>query len=246
MNKIDIVMTTWKREKITKLSIQAFKQNTTYPHRLIIIDGGSSKEAQSYYAQVADIYIKLDKNRGLEYAKWLGMKFVESPLFISTDNDILPHKFPDDEPDWLSRLVDIMNRRPEYGAIALRPQVLIGTGNIFDGKTDEVIDFGHVPGYARIMRTKAVEESGAWNEWRELRGHEEYWIGEKFKAMGLKMGFANHIKCWHMFGDDTTDKWGYDKEGKPEDHGHNEVAGIPGNDRETILKEVGIDIWETA
>lgn len=237
--KIDIVMTTWRREKITETSLAAFKKNTRYPHRLIIVDNGSSYGNSNLYNREADIYLRLDSNKGLEYAKWAGMQFVESPLFVSTDNDILPYSY---DPDWLSQMVDLMNRHPEYGGIALRPQVLIGTGNIFDGKTSEIVDFGHVPGYGRIMKTEATKKSGAWCDWRELRGHEEYWIGEKFAQMGLKMGFANNVKCWHMFGNEGTDKWGYDKDWTPQMHGHNEVAGIPGNDKETILKEVGIDI----
>jgi len=236
---IDIVMTTWQRENIAKLSLCAFKKNTKYPHRLIIIDNGSTYEAQSLYNSMADIYIRLDTNKGLEYAKWLGMTFVESDLFVSTDNDIMPYKYT---PDWLSLLVNLMEKNPIYGAIALRPQVLVGTGNIFDGKTEEIVEFGHVPGYARIMRTNAVNKVGAWNEWRELRGHEEYWISERLHNMGLKTGFALNYKCWHLFGDDTTDKWGYNKDMKPEEHGHNEVAGIPGNDKQLILEGVGIVI----
>ncbi|MCK9370341.1 glycosyltransferase [Candidatus Dojkabacteria bacterium] len=246
---IDIVMTTWGREKMTSLSLDAFKRNTKYPYRLILIDNGSAYTDAEYFRDSVDIYVKLDRNRGLEYAKWIGMRFVESELFVSTDNDILPYLY---DPDWLSQLVGLMNNNSDYGAIALRPQVLIGTGNIFDGRTEDIVEFGHVPGYARIMRTDLVNECGAWQDKRELRGHEEYWIGEKMRERGFKMGFANNLKCWHLFGDDSTDKWGYYKDMKPEEHGHNEVAGIPGNDRQSILDGVGMDIdnwgtknWET-
>lgn len=239
-NKIDIVFTTWKREKISDLALTALKRNTRTPYRLIIIDNGSNDINRSLYNQQADIYVRLDRNMGLEYAKWLGMTFVESPYFVSMDNDILVYDYK--EQDWLSQLRDLMNKNPDYGAISLRPQVLVGTGNIFHERTEEIIPFSHAPGYGRIMRTHMVKEVGGWSDKRPLRGHEEYWIGEKFAEKGYKMGFANYIKCWHMFGDNTTDKWGYNKDMKPEDHGHNEVAGIPGNDRQAILEGVGIEI----
>jgi GT2 family glycosyltransferase len=238
--QIDIVLTVWKREWATDACIRAIKKNTVTPFRLIIIDSGSTHDAQISYMDNADIYIKLDQNRGLEYAKWIGMQFVESPMFISTDNDILPYYY--ESPDWVKRLIDLMNAYPEYGAIALRPQVLIGTGNIFDKVVSDITPFGHVPGYCRIMRTQLTKDCGAWNDKRPLRGHEEYWISEKMAEKGFKMAFATNVKCWHLFGNEGTDQWGYNKNMTPQDHGHNEVAGIPGNDKEIIRKEVGIEI----
>jgi len=235
---IDIVITTWKREWMTKLCLKALRNNTQTPHRIILIDNGSDKEFQKEYLDV-DIYVKLDKNYGLEYAKNLGMKFVESELFISTDNDILVYKY---EPDWLSRLIDLMNRHQDYGAIALRPQILVGTGNIFENAAEEIVEFSHVPGYARIMRTNVVNETGAWNDKRPLRGHEEMWISERLRERGWKVGWARDIKCWHLFGQEDTDEWGYPKGMKPEEHGHNPVYPMPKNDIETIRREVGI--WD--
>lgn len=237
---IDIVITTWGREWMTENCLMALRNNTTTSYRLIIIDNGSFPNIQTAYLHQSDIYVKLDKNYGLEYAKNLGMKFVESELFISTDNDILVYRY--ENPDWLARLVELMNKYPEYGAIGLRPQILVGTGNIFNGRDEDVIPFGHVPGYGRIMRTAWVKEVGAWNEKRPLRGHEELWIGQKFAEKGYRMGFANNVKCWHLFGKEDTDGWGYLKGMTPEEHGHNPVWPLPTNDKETIRREVGIEI----
>jgi len=238
--QIDIVLTTFGREWQTELCLRALRRNTITPFRLIIIDNGSVNQSQKQYLDNADIYVKLDSNHGLEYAKNLGMQFVESPMFISTDNDILPYYY--ENPDWIKRLIDLMNMYPDYGAIALRPQVLVGTGNIFDKVVSDITPFGHVPGYCRIMRTDLTKECGAWNDKRPLRGHEEYWISEKMAEKGYKTAFATNLRCWHLFGNENTDKWGYTKSATPESHGHNEVAGIPGNDKEEIKKGVGIDI----
>jgi len=238
---IDVVMTCWKRERMTSSSIYALKLNTQTPIRLILIDNGSNPVYTQQFARQADIYVKLDKNYGLEYTKNLGMQFVTSKLFVSTDNDILIYKY--ENPDWLQRIINLLDTHAEYGAIAPRPQVLIGTGNIFAGKEDqELIEFGHVPGYMRVMRTEWVKSLGAWNEKRALRGHEELWIGEKFSDHHYKMGWATNVKCWHLFGEDDTDAWGYPKNMTPQDHGHNPVAGIPKNDVDEIRDKVGITI----
>lgn len=238
-SKIDIILTCWNRPEFTHKTIDAIRLNTKYPYRLIVIDNGSEPKlqyelAQRKHAGEIDTLVLLDKNYGLEHAKHLGMNFVESSYFISTDNDILAYKY--DDWCWLSRLIDLMNKNPEYAAIALRPQILVGTGNIFDGKDDEIIEFSHVPGYLRIMRTDLVNQIGAWKDKRPLRGHEEIWSSERLRALGYKVGWANHIQCWHLFGDGN---WGYDKL-KPEAHGHNEVSGLPKDDLVIIKNKVGI------
>ena len=237
MRPIDIVMVTWKRENITYKMLEALKRNTQTPYRLIMIDNGSLPWEAAEYMKEADIYVKLDKNVGLEHAKWIGMSFVESEYFISTDNDILPYAYS--PIDWLGGLKLLMDNNPEYGAIALRPQVLVGTGNIFQGhEEDDILEFSHVPGYLRIMRTDLTLKAGAWNDKRPLRGHEEYWISEKFKEMGYKVGWSPKIRCWHLFGEKD---WGYYGM-KVEEHGHTPVSGLPHDDKEEILKQVGVQI----
>lgn len=241
MKPIDIVLTTWGREWMTDICLFVLRQNTKTPHRLIVIDNGSLKPMQISYLSQSDVYVKLDYNHGLEWVKHLGMQFVESELFVSMDNDILPYQT---DPDWLSKLVDLMAKYPQYGAIALRPQTLVGTNPAFLDAPTELVDFPHVPGYARIMRTAWVNEVGAWRDARPLRGHEEMWIGEKFREKGYKMAWARDVRCWHIFGKEDTDEWGYLKGMKPEEHGHNPVWPMPKNDAETIRKEVGIE-WAT-
>ena len=240
MKPISIVLTTWQRCWMTKLCIKALAQNTQTPYCLIIIDNGGEEWAQKEYLRDGDIYVKLDKNYGLEHAKHLGMSFVESDLFISMDNDILVYKY--ENPDWLGRLIALMEKYPDYGAIAPRPQVLVATGMRMFETQDEIVPFSHVPGYARIMRTAWVNEVGAWKDKRPLRGHEEIWIGEKFKEKGWKMGWANFVRCYHLFGEEDTDDWGYSKDMGIEAHGHNPVWGIPHNDKEEIKKKVGISL----
>jgi len=219
MDEIDIAMVTWDRPEMTKQSINSIETNTRTPYRLIVIDNNSKQELREWLFKKADIFVGLDDNYGLEHAKHIGMSFVESSLFVSTDNDILAHK-PRDGGDWLSELIKLMNKYPDYGAITCRPQVLVGTGNIFtDG---DITEFDHVPGYLRIMRTQAVKDTGAWDVDRTpLRGHEEYWISKKLNDNGWRTGWANKVRCFHLFGE--NDDWGYTGM-RPEQHGHNETS----------------------
>ena len=242
---IDITMVTWNRPEFTYLSLQSIKQNTAYPHKVIVIDNGSEKEMQQRLLDFKregwiDTLVLLDFNRGLEYAKNIAMSFVESSFFISTDNDLIAFRY---DPCWLTKLVDLMNNNPEYAAIACRPQILVGTGNIFDGKTDEIIEFSHVPGYLRIMRTDLTRQIGAWDEKRPMRGHEEIWSSERFRAMGYRVGWANYVECWHLFGNEND--WGYTGL-TPNQHGHNEVSSLPHDDWDIIKNKANITKWENA
>lgn len=222
-------MTTWKREIITLLAIDTLMKNTDFPFRLIVIDNGSDQYAQLIYEDVADVYHKFDENMGLEYAKNYGMNYVNSDYFISTDNDILVPK--KDGECWLTRLFMLFSTNQDFGAIALRPQVLVGTGDIFGANPPDILEFSHVPGYMRIMDTNLVKELGAWNDKRPLRGHEEYWISERIRKSGKKVGWASNINCYHMFGDSN---WGYQGM-TPEETGHNPVQ-LPSDDLK-IIKE---------
>lgn len=238
---ISIVLTCWKREWMTRVCIEALQRNTKTPYRLIVIDNGSDKDFQaSYLTGNSDVYIKLDQNYGLEYAKNLGMSFVTSPYFVSIDNDILVYKH--DDMDWLARLLLLMAKYPMYAAIAPRPQILVAdTMAVFDTK-EELVEFPRIPGYARLMNTDAVRRAGAWGDRRPGRGHEEIWIAEKLHAMGYKTGWATKVRCWHLFGKEDTDEWGYPKDMTPEQHGHQPVWPIPKNDLDEIRKGVGIEL----
>lgn len=235
MEPIDIVMVTWGRDDICRLVIDTLDQNTIYtPYRLIVIDNGSSEEFSQWLNGEVDVYVRLEENKGLEYAKNLGMSLVESDLFISTDNDILvPKPDEENEVDWLGALLDLRERHPEYWSIALRPQILVGTKyeDIFPENVEEIVEFGHVPGYMRLMKTSKVRQAGAWSDKRPLRGHEELWMGQRIKELGGKSGWAAHIPCWHIFGNEN---WGYPTQMAPEDHGHNPVSSLPKDDWELI------------
>lgn len=103
---IDIVVTCWKREWMTEICLQSLRRNTKTPYRLIVVDNGSGYWLQETLVNTADVYLKLDRNYGLEYAKNLGMYFVESKYFVSMDNDILVYNY---DPDWLSQIIELMD-----------------------------------------------------------------------------------------------------------------------------------------
>lgn len=203
---IDIVMVTYEREEFTKNTFSHLRTRTRTPYRIIQVDNGSNRQ---YFG--GDVVIKLNNNFGLEVATNCAMNFVESEFVVTIDNDILvPERQPD---DWLLSLIRLMNFYPEYAAISLRPQVLVGVGQIFKGVPPNTLIENNVCGrVARIMRTEAILKAGGWSHQFQNRGrgNEEWDICNKFRSLGYKVGIAN-IYAYHMFGEN----WGYVKGQEP-------------------------------
>ncbi len=232
MNKpIDIVMVTWYRPQITEKVIKTIHANTKRENfRLIVIDNFSPLEQagmllKMYSEGLIDVLELNTENKGLEPARNQGLALVESDLFICADNDCLIER-PVDGKDWIERMVELMEANPDYAAISARTQVMIGTGNIFDGREDdEIVQFGHPGGSFRIMRTEEVRKVGGWRDQQSGRGSEERYICGLLREGGWETGFAVKIKCLHLFGDreQGTDRWGYPADWLPEQTGHSDI-----------------------
>ena len=231
---IDLVMVTWQRNDLTFKVIEAIKQNTNRDqYRLIVIDNNSLPEMQLHLrdAKMAgdiDLLIINDRNFGLEPARNTGLGVVKSDLFVCIDNDCLPQKRVDGK-TWLELLAELIDEFPEYAAISMRTQVMIGTGNIFeysDMEGADVTEFPHPGGSFRIMRTEATKKAGGWRDTVEGRGAEERTVCGRLREYGYKTGFANNLRCLHLFGirgKFGTDRWGYPKDWEPEDTGHSDI-----------------------
>jgi len=206
---IDIIMVTYNRLELTKKSINSILERTKIPYRLIVVDNLSTDGVRNFLLElwkkgkIQEIILNND-NIGLEKALNLGLNKVESEYFVSTDNDIIASE------GWLSRLKDLIEKNPDYGAIGCRPQVLVGVGNIF--KTDKEVAESICGSHLRIFRTEVIKKIGGWTDRfdNDGRGNEEHDICGKLKREGYKTGYAKDIWCYHQF---ENEHWGYKDEG---------------------------------
>lgn len=238
----DLHLISWNRPKMTELVIKTIHRNTKRDNfRLVVLDNGSDGDTPELLQQLADQglideYIPIKTNLGLEAARNLLLReCTQSDRFVCIDNDCLAPPMIG-EIDWLDLMNDLMDRYEDYAAISARTQVMIGTGNIFeaaDAAGDDIIDFPHPGGSFRIMDTKLVHFVGGWQ--RPMagdpgdfhapgRGAEERLVCGKLREAGFKTAFAVTVECLHLFGPkETTDRWGYHKDMKPEDSGHSDI-----------------------
>jgi len=210
MEPIDILMTTYLRREITEKVILELHKRTKRPYRLLVIDNGSwdgtRDMLKNLYPEYIDVLFLLDNNLGLERARNFLLPLMQSKYVIFSDNDIMPQ---DSDPDWLTQLINLFERRKdEYGAIALRPQVMVGSGNVFEKCDDEILGFP-AAGYLRISEKEDILKMGGWrNDFvNNGLGHEENYMKDKFKeVLNKKVGYAKDIRAWHFFSDGN---WGY-------------------------------------
>lgn len=226
MEPIDIVITAFKRPQMTMETIRYIKERTKYPYRLFLIDNGGNEEAKIEY--VNDFFLIIDPNYnvGIHCAWNMALAITASKYFITCDNDILP---PDIEPDWLTQLVGLMDKRPDYGAIALQPHKFIGLEPSVYPDDGEIISTPMTGAVLRLLRRDAVWKSGGWEKFvRSSRNHEESTICSRLQAAGYKFGYTSKMKAFHMFGTEgESDPWGYDKDATPESHGHRPIWPLP-------------------
>lgn len=216
---IDILLTTYFRKDFTKQVIDHIIERTKTPFQFIVVDNGSTdgtremlKEYEKAHPSLFKRVILLNENKGLERAKMIGLEYVESDLFVNTDNDVL---CPLLEPDWLAQLIELMTNHPQYAAISMRPQILVGVGPIFAGARDTVVENNVAGGSLRIMNTGLVKLVGGWRDIFDSRS-EEWHICTKLREVGYKVGYARDLFCYHLFGD--NENWGYPDDVK---HYHN-------------------------
>lgn len=254
---IDLHLVTWNRPKMTDLVIRTVERNT-HPggYRLWVFDNGSGPETlavlrKHHHTGAVHSVFYQDSNKGLEYARqWMLDHCTHNDMFVDMDNDCLPPPINSRGQDWLTRQVMLMDKFPTYAAISQRTQVMIGTGNIFEEADEEkhpIVPFDHPGGSLRLMESEAVQSVGGWLPVTAGRGSEEKKICGRLRFMGYHTAFATDIRCLHLFGTRSegheTDRWGYDKDSKPEDHGHSDIwhpALGNGDDMNEVTKYAGL------
>lgn len=222
---VDIFITAYLRPTFTGETIRYLRSRTKYPYRLFLIDQGGN----SMYKDAVDYYIKLEPTTNIHTAWNIAKEMAESEYFITSDNDIY---VPDltgvnfgvkgiDEPDWLERMVNLMDERPDYAAISLHPHVLIGAASFDPNDSDDVKEVNMAGAVMRIMRTQVVRDVGGWEHKLEKgRNHEERYISGKLIDAGYLVGRTTRIRAYHPFGKGIGGNWGYG-DIPPEEHGHN-------------------------
>lgn len=227
----DIFITTYLREDFAKECVQYISERTRSPYRLTIIDNGGNEWAET--DPRVHRYIPLWRsvgNAGIHHAWNVAASLAEGKYFVTADPDLLVPDLGggtvvDHEtysltvaPDWLAQMIELIEDRPDYGAISMMPHIFIGAASIDPDDPEDVLERNMCGAVFRIMDLEKVKQAGGWELKIEAgRNHEERTICSRLQALGYKTGICSRIRAYHNFGTN----WGYPEEFTPEMQKHN-------------------------
>ena len=115
---IDIIMLTYNRLEHIVATIDALEERTPEPYRLTIVDNGSGPDVRNWLAENQHRFERVIFNPSNDHvpAFNLGIEATLSDPFVLADPDVI---VPDIKPSWLARMLDLVERYPEFGLIGV-------------------------------------------------------------------------------------------------------------------------------
>jgi GT2 family glycosyltransferase/SAM-dependent methyltransferase len=186
---VNIGMVTFNRLEFTKQAIAALFQHTCFPHVITVVDNGSTDGTPEYLQTLLKQgfitnLILLPTNVGIAKASNLAWsQEPEAEYYLKLDNDIVIQK-----PGWLSRMVEVIDRIPELGAIAYN----------FERESYPVREIrgfsvrpkiGNLNGACTLIPKRTHQTLGFWCEDYGLYGEEDADYGLRIHLHGLQNAY---------------------------------------------------------
>jgi hypothetical protein len=189
---IDVVVLAHNRPDYLEQMIDALEERTRWPYRLTIVDNASAPETREWLRQQSPRLHRIIWNARNEHLAGheRGIAATTSELFVLSDADLVPHP-PDGGRCWLTRLVELAERHPDFGLISARLDTLsdarnrhLETAPSIDGELIET-----APGvWLNLIRRSALRIP---------------YMGDGVTAYalrrsGYRVGIASDVWCTHL------------------------------------------------
>lgn len=118
---VDIILLAYNRLDYLIEMVDALDQRTEWPYRLTAVDNVSGPETRNWLRAHRSRFHQIVFNQHNEHLAGYqrGIARTSSDMFVVSDADVLPHP-PTDEGCWLTRLVGLADRHPDFGLISTR------------------------------------------------------------------------------------------------------------------------------
>jgi len=188
---IDIILLAYNRVDYLRRMVDALEQYTVWPYRLTIVDNVSGPETRQWLRDNSERFHQIIWNRHNEHlaGHQRGIEATESKLFVVSDADLLPHPATDDG-CWLTRLVALAERHPDFALVACRIDSESIRTTAFDGKP--VVD-------GEIIETR----TGVWLNLMRRSALRVPYMSDgitcyALERAGYRVGVAHDIFCTHL------------------------------------------------
>ena len=208
-----IYITSFHRRHFTERCIREIRERTapgTYEIHLYdndsMTDKGDRDFAYGLLEQGLVTSVHLDsRNTGCLYPKLVfhAMTTEDTPFYVVNDADVFPPKL---EPDWLSKMTEIMLSHPTLGMLAMQlpPQSFQGP----NGYDDTIVYAKAVGNTFKMVRRETaalVLKSGSLRQ-ELMKFGDDGALSTAMWLIGGRVGFCRDIWCYHA---GQCANWGY-------------------------------------
>jgi len=177
MTTCDIIIPVWNRLEDTRACVEGIDENTSYPHRIILVDNGSTRETKEYLESLAAgrkdvVRIRNEENLGFVRAVNQALAASQAPYVCIMNNDTLPAA------GWLERMVAFAERHPAIGLI--NPQCG-GHGNlpvneyarVLSRDEGKYMEMNQCQGFCMLVKREVIDRIGILDETFGIGGYDD-------------------------------------------------------------------------
>jgi len=203
---------TWR---YTKEAIERIKSNTVIPHKILVIDNGSTDGTIEHLREDNAIYhIENSHNIGFAAGFNVGLGVIDTPYFVICNSDVVVTQ------NWLKRMTEHLNEDPEKMSIGPRsnyvsgPQIvkgctyktaneLIGFAKRFDsGNAAPTENFKRLVFFCTLFKSEVLRKVGYLDEIYEGGNYEDDDYCMRIIKKGFKCAIDNTVFV-HHYGSQT-------------------------------------------
>jgi Glycosyl transferase family 2 len=195
---VDIILLAYNRLDYLSEMVDALERETQWPYRLTVVDNVSGPETRNWLRAHRSRFHQIVWNRRNEHLAGYqrGIERTSSSLFVVSDADVLPHP-PTDDGCWLTRLLALADRHPDFGLISARLDSVAGVRDIRADKK-------------RLIDDELLETStGVWLNLIRRRALRVPYMSDgitsySIRRTGYRVGVAAHVLVTHLGDQDSV------------------------------------------
>ncbi|MBM3289996.1 MAG: glycosyltransferase family 2 protein, partial [Candidatus Hydrogenedentes bacterium] len=221
---VTIVIPAYNQLDCCRQCIESIRAHTDYPHKLVLIDNGSTDGVSEYFDSVPGaVVVHSETNVGFPAGVNLGLAHAEGHVLLLNSDTIVPER-------WLDRLIAALERAPRIGVVGpmsncvsgpqLVPDLHFGSIaeiNAFAGARAEryrgiLVDAERVVGFCMVIRDAAFAAVGTLDESFGIGNFEDDDYCLRVRRAGYRVCIAEDCFVFH-YGSRTFAAMGFDHAG---------------------------------
>ena len=206
---VSIVIPAFNQLDYCKQCIASIQANTDYPHRLILVDNGSTDGVGPFFDRVPNaIAIHAESNRGFAGGVNLGLARAEGHVLLLNSDTLVPK-------GWLARLVAALEQADDIGAVGPMSNYVAGPQLIPDlafQALDDITAFAQdlarknagrftevdrLIGFCMLIREEAVEQVGTFDDSFGIGNYEDDDYCLRLRKAGYRLRIAHDAFVFH-------------------------------------------------